>query len=89
MDYAGNLALRVGQGYSNHYSISPAGQLNWTFSIPEGASEPPAVGPDGTIYVGSESDYLFAVRPNGALKWKFRASGDVNASPAVDAQGNV
>ncbi len=29
----------------------------------------PAVGPDGTIYVGADDGYLRAVRPDGTLRW--------------------
>jgi len=36
----------------------------------------PAIGPDGTVYVGFDDPYLRAVEPNGAIKWVTRL-GDV------------
>jgi outer membrane protein assembly factor BamB len=29
----------------------------------------PAVGSDGTVYVGSQDYYLYAINPGGTLKW--------------------
>jgi outer membrane protein assembly factor BamB len=31
----------------------------------------PAIGADGTIYVGSWDYNLYAVKPDGSEKWKF------------------
>ena len=31
----------------------------------------PAIGADGTIYVGSEDDKLYAINPDGSQKWAF------------------
>lgn len=40
------------------------------------ASGSPAVGTDGTIYVGSEDDNLYAINPvNGVPKWSFATAG--------------
>jgi len=90
LDASGNLLLRVGEGYSNVYKITSSGALEWTFPIPDGSFEPPAVSlVDGTIYIGAEDSYLYAIRPDGSQKWRFRASDHVHTSPTVDAQGNI
>jgi len=55
----------------------------------------PAVGADGTVYVGSDTPdgYLYALRADGSdvdrLKWKYRTGGSVESSPAVGADGIV
>lgn len=58
----------------------------------------PAVGPDGTIYVGVEvgsstsavqSGRLFALTPAGAQKWVFTAPDWIDSTPAVAADGTV
>ncbi len=42
----------------------------------------PAIGPDGIIYVGSDSG-LYAVNTDGAVEWYFPTGASVGASPAV------
>ncbi len=49
----------------------------------------PAIGPDGTIYVGSSDSSLYAVNPDGTLKWRNRTGGRIRSSPAVAADGTV
>ena len=51
----------------------------------------PAVGPDGTIYFGTEDGdgSFYAVLPSGALKWKVTLGAAVKASPAVTSDGTV
>ena len=43
----------------------------------------PAVGGDGTIYVGSNDNALHAVKPDGARKWLYATGDDVISSPAL------
>jgi outer membrane protein assembly factor BamB len=49
----------------------------------------PAIGPDGTIYVGSSDSALYAVNPDGTLKWRYLTGGDVRSSPAIGSDGTV
>jgi len=55
------------------YSINSDGTLQWKFKVDDwtGISSP-AIGSDGTIYVGSEDHQLYAINPDGNLKWKFK-----------------
>jgi outer membrane protein assembly factor BamB len=48
----------------------------------------PAIGADGTIYVGSWDYNLYAVKPDGSEKWKFFAGNPV-PSPAISADGTI
>jgi outer membrane protein assembly factor BamB len=41
----------------------------WMNSLDSSGWSSPAVGPDGTIYVGLDDPFLRAVEPNGAIKW--------------------
>ena len=50
---------------------------------------PPAMGADGTIYVGSEDGRLYAINPSGTLKWAFTIGAVVESSPAIDPNGIV
>jgi len=61
------------------------------FRFPTGNSidSSPAVGSDGTIYIGSYDQYLYAVNSDGSQKWRFLANGEISSSPAVDSNGNI
>jgi outer membrane protein assembly factor BamB len=65
------------------------GQVEWTYPIT--ATDVPAVGPDGTIYVSSGGT-LDAINANGTLKWSY-VSPDGTFAPsspaAVTAAGQV
>jgi outer membrane protein assembly factor BamB len=65
----------------------------WRYPIKEGAPasdySSPAIGPDGTIYVGSQDDYLFALNADGTLKWRFQTGDVVRSSPAIGADGTI
>jgi outer membrane protein assembly factor BamB len=71
-------------------AINPDGTQKWVFLAEAGAGSDddmdssPAVGADGTIYIGSDDDNLYAVNPNDhTKKWKFPTIGDVESRPAI------
>ena len=43
----------------------------------------PAIGDDGTIYVGSDDHKLYAIGPDGVLRWAFTTGADVRSSVAI------
>jgi hypothetical protein len=51
----------------------------------------PAVGADGTVYVGSNDNNLYAIDAYGNQKWAsaFITGGDVFSSPVVGSDGTV
>jgi outer membrane protein assembly factor BamB len=51
----------------------------------------PAIGSDGTIYVGSFDNKLYAVNPNGTAKWDTDniIVGAVQSSPAIGSDGTI
>jgi len=66
------------------------GTLQWRFrtgGLIWGSS--PAIGEDGTIYIGSWDHHLYAINPNGTLKWIFSAGGTIATSPAIDSDGTI
>ena len=74
--------------------VRPADTMKiWRYQIKAGTPmsnySSPAIGTDGTIYVGSQDDYLYAVNFDGSLKWRFYAGGVVRSSPAIGADGTV
>ena len=77
------------------YALDGAtGAKKWDFMIaPEGTpdgSSSPAIGPDGTVYVGSMDSKVYALDgASGAKKWDFETGAYVYSSPAVGADGTV
>ncbi|MDD9939493.1 MAG: PQQ-binding-like beta-propeller repeat protein [Myxococcales bacterium] len=60
-----------------------------TFTTGDEVISSPAVGADGTVYVGSEDGFLYAVNPDGTQQWAFDAGDAVRSSPAIGSDGTI
>jgi outer membrane protein assembly factor BamB len=65
-------------------ALKPDGSLLWSYAM--GGAGDPALGADGTVYVGS--DKLYAINSDGSLQWSY-TTGSAVSSPAIDADGTV
>ena len=67
------------------------GTQKWAVETEGMINSSPAIGSDGTIYVGSEDSNLYAINPDGNLKWKFETTrySMVNCSPAIGSDGTI
>ncbi len=64
--------------------------MRWSFETDSDVLSSPAVGEDGTIYVGSNDGYLYAINPNGTEEWSVHLDGgDVESSPAIGEDGTI
>ena len=63
--------------------------MRWRFNTSGKISSSPAIGSDGTIYVGGEDHYLYAVTPQGELKWRFETDGGIVSSPTIGPDGTI
>jgi outer membrane protein assembly factor BamB len=79
----------VGTSGNYLYAINSDGSLKWKFHVGDWIYSSPAIGNDGTIYFGSETDYIYALYPNGTLKWKYKTSVAVLSSPAIGDDGTI
>ncbi|MEO0081855.1 MAG: PQQ-binding-like beta-propeller repeat protein [candidate division WOR-3 bacterium] len=78
-------------------AVSPYGSEIWSFHIDGGVERGPAIGSDGTIYVGSvanpiggsQPSYFYAIRPNGSQRWRFLADGHIRVTPAIGTDGTI
>jgi outer membrane protein assembly factor BamB len=65
-----------------------SGTLKWAFDT-GGAISSPAIGADGTIYVGSNDTNLYAINPDGIQKWQFDTGLHITSSPSIGADGTI
>jgi outer membrane protein assembly factor BamB len=69
------------------YAVSASGAQLWRVWS---GNETPAIGPDGTVYVGGQDGLLYAMNPtDGSTKWTYNAGAWVNCAPALSNDGAV
>lgn len=67
-----------------------AGSLKWKFGTGNQAGSSPAIGDDGSIYIGDEAGYVYSLSGlTGAVKWKFQTGKQISSCPAVAPDGSV
>ena len=62
----------------------------WEFKTRGFMFSSPAIGSDGTVYVGSYDKKLYAINGKSGVKlWEFETGNDVDSSPAIGSDGTV
>lgn len=90
--WTARLEVRDTDGFTNSTTteVLVHAEILWQLNAPESTvNSTPAIGDDGTIYIGSEDGLLYAVSPSGNLIWSFPTSGGINASPAIGSDGTI
>jgi outer membrane protein assembly factor BamB len=65
------------------------GSEKWRFDVANRVKTTPAVGFDGTIYFGSDTDEFYAISPTGTLRWVFQVGQNIQSSPTIAPDGTV
>jgi outer membrane protein assembly factor BamB len=66
------------------FSLDSAGHLRWQTFTPGYVTSSPALGSDGTVYVGSFDHKLYALDPDtGRVRWSFATDAHIYSSPAL------
>ncbi len=83
-------------GESSVHAVNPDGTVKWTVSTASTTTTypfdvtSPAVGANGTVYIGSSNGSFYALTAsNGATKWRFTAAGAIGSSPAIATDGTI
>jgi len=77
-----------GEGFL--YAFNPDGSQKWRTTISwTNPRSKPAIGPDGTIYIGNDDDNLYAVSPDGTEKWHYTTGDNVRGEPLVGSDGAI
>ncbi|MEI7899839.1 MAG: PQQ-binding-like beta-propeller repeat protein [bacterium] len=66
-----------------------ANNLRWRYAAGDDVDSSPAVGRDGTVYVGSLDHKLYAIAADGTKLWEYGTGDDVFSSPAIGACGTI
>jgi len=61
----------------------------WSFKTESYVFSSPAIASDGTIYVGSWDDKIYALNPDGSLKWAYKTWDHIDSSPAIGPDGTL
>ena len=71
-------------------SKTTAGDKLWEFETEGFVESSPAIGSDGTVYVGSNDKKLYAINgKTGGKLWEFVTGELVGSSPAIGSDGTV
>jgi outer membrane protein assembly factor BamB len=89
--------IYIGSSDQQLYAVTSSGIIDWKFGTDRygyyaggSISSSPAVGTDGTIYIGCDNTYVFAVNPtNGGRKWAYKTGGAIKSSPAISSDGTT
>ena len=66
------------------------GTVLWEFEMGDDVTSSPAIGSDGTVYVGSNDHMLYAINGKTGVKlWEFKTGDKVRSSPAIGPDGTV
>ncbi len=72
------------------FAIRPDGTLRWKYVVGGSVTTSAVVGPDGTVYFGSDDRKLYALNSAGELRWTYETGGEIGfTSPLVASDGSV
>jgi PKD repeat protein len=85
-DSLGKIYFVADNGYL--YKLNADGSFVWRFTAETGVSNTPAIGADGTIYIGAGT-HLYALNPDGSQKWQSPPIGAPGLPCKIGPSGNV
>lgn len=70
----------------SQYNGPSTNTLKWKYNLGNFIESSPAIGKDGTIYIGR--DKLYAIKPDGSKKWTYN-TGSIVSCPAIGSDGTI
>jgi outer membrane protein assembly factor BamB len=74
--------------WSKAYGVS-VWRPKWRYRTDDRIQSSPAIGADGTLYIGSFDHCLYAIDPQGNFRWRKETGSRISSSPAVGPDGTV
>jgi len=69
--------------------LNPDGSKRWEITLALDLAESPAIGADGTAYLGAEDKRIYAVSREGAVKFSVPTGAPVRAAVAIRGDGAI
>lgn len=83
-------SLYNGSQTDNFHALNADGTEKWVFPTGGDVNGSPVIGSDGTIYVNSTDDFLYAINPaDGTEIWKYEYGSWSGTALAIDAADNI
>ena len=78
-------------GYDKLHAVNPSdGSIKWNIPVSgKIRGSTPCNSIDGTIYLGTDSGWIYAINPDGTEKWRKSIGGDVESAPAIGEDGTI
>lgn len=70
-------------------STPTRGRQAWSTELLGRIMGPTAIGPDGTLYVSTDYEHLYAVNPDGTQRWRYTVPQGVLSAPMVAPNGTI
>ncbi|PGO25242.1 hypothetical protein CN982_21830 [Bacillus cereus] len=80
---------------NSSHAGTETGEVKWEYKLykKDGGNQffsaPPAIGRDGTIYVGNSNEKLYAFNPNGSIKWIKDDVAYMYCTPVIAEDGTI
>ena len=90
--YVLDWSVETGGSFDDSFGVAALteeGAVVWGFQTGGDVYSSPALGTDGTVYVGSDDGGVYALSASGSLQWRFETGAPVQASPAIGGDGTV
>jgi len=88
-DYQTTVTVVAEQTAEVNATLERIGEVIWRYETGGEILSSPAIGSDGTVYVGSSDSKLYAFTPQGDWDWEYGTGLAVKSSPAVNADGKI
>lgn len=69
--------------------FDPSARVAWSYRAGAPLAAPPAIAPDGGVFVGSVDGYLHALRRDGSFRWGYTLRGPLIGRPALAPNGDL
>jgi len=79
----------ISDTYDDNRHDTGGGLQEWAYGTSGDVASSPAVAADGTIYVGSNDNGVYAFNPDGTVKWTFNTGASVRSSPKIGPGGTI